>query len=36
MGNAPDSLKTKLAHLEVISTNDNDGVAKYISETVLE
>jgi Cof subfamily protein (haloacid dehalogenase superfamily) len=36
MGNAPDSLKTKLAHLEVISTNDNDGVAKYISEAVLE
>jgi Cof subfamily protein (haloacid dehalogenase superfamily) len=36
MGNAPDSLKTKLAHLEVISTNDNDGVAKYISEVVLE
>jgi len=35
MGNAPDSLKDKLSHLEVISTNDNEGVAKYIAEQLL-
>ena len=35
MGNAPDSLKNKLPHLEIITTNDNDGVAKYLSQTVL-
>ncbi|MBG6111700.1 Cof subfamily protein (haloacid dehalogenase superfamily) [Flavobacterium sp. CG_9.10] len=35
MGNAPDSLKNKLSHLEVISSNDYDGVAKYLSKTVL-
>jgi hydroxymethylpyrimidine pyrophosphatase-like HAD family hydrolase len=35
MGNAPDSLKNKLSHLEVISSNDDDGVAKYLSQTVL-
>ncbi len=36
MGNAPDSFKNKLAHLEVIATNDKDGVAKYLSEKVLQ
>lgn len=35
MGNAPESLKNKLSHLEVIATNHEDGVAKYLSETVL-
>lgn len=36
MGNAPDSLKTKLSHLEVISTNDNDGVAKHLYQELLK
>lgn len=35
MGNAPDSLKNKLSHLEVITPNDKDGVAKYLSEKIL-
>ena len=35
MGNAPDSLKAKLSHLEVISTNDNEGVANYIVQKLL-
>ncbi|BDB53415.1 Cof-type HAD-IIB family hydrolase [Flavobacterium ammonificans] len=35
MGNAPETLKNKLSHLEVIATNHEDGVAKYLSETVL-
>lgn len=35
MGNATESLKEKLAHLEVISTNVEDGVAKYLSEKIL-
>jgi Cof subfamily protein (haloacid dehalogenase superfamily) len=35
MGNAPDSLKNKLFHLEVISMNYDDGVAKYLSEKIL-
>jgi Cof subfamily protein (haloacid dehalogenase superfamily) len=35
MDNAVESLKTKLSHLEVISTNDNDGVARYLSELLL-
>ena len=35
MGNAPDSLKNKLSHLEVIATNDKDGVAKYLSDKLL-
>ncbi len=34
MKNAAESLKTKLSHLEVISSNENDGVAKYLSETL--
>jgi Cof subfamily protein (haloacid dehalogenase superfamily) len=35
MGNAPESLKNKLFHLEVIAMNYDDGVAKYLSEKVL-
>jgi Cof subfamily protein (haloacid dehalogenase superfamily) len=35
MDNAVESLKTKLSHLEVISSNDNDGVARYLSELLL-
>jgi hydroxymethylpyrimidine pyrophosphatase-like HAD family hydrolase len=35
MGNAPDSFKAKLSHLEVILTNDNEGVAKYIAQQLL-
>ena len=31
MGNAPENLKNKLPHLEVISTNNEDGVARYLS-----
>ena len=31
MGNAPENLKSKLSHLEVISTNNDDGVARYLS-----
>ncbi|WP_369793028.1 Cof-type HAD-IIB family hydrolase [Flavobacterium sp. 83] len=36
MGNAPESLKDKLSHLEVILTNDNEGVAKYLSKELLK
>lgn len=36
MGNAPDSLKNKLAHLEVISNNHEDGVANYIAKKILK
>lgn len=36
MSNAVESLKIKLPHLEVISSNDNDGVAKYLSKKVLK
>ena len=35
MGNAPQSLRDTLPHLEIITTNDNDGVAKYLSEQFL-
>jgi Cof subfamily protein (haloacid dehalogenase superfamily) len=35
MGNAPDSLKNKLLHLEVIETNSEDGVANYLSQKIL-
>ena len=35
MGNAPESLKNKLAHLEVIETNYNDGVANYLYDKLL-
>jgi len=36
MGNAPDSLKNKLSHLEVIATNYDNGVATYLSEKLLK
>lgn len=36
MNNAVESLKIKLSHLEVISSNDNDGVAKYLSQKILK
>lgn len=35
MDNAVEGLKSKLSHLEVILSNDNDGVAKYLSEMLL-
>jgi len=35
MENAVEGLKNKLSHLEVISTNDDDGVAKYLSKVLL-
>ena len=35
MGNAPQSLRDTLPHLETILSNDNDGVAKYLSEFIL-
>ncbi|RVT71219.1 Cof-type HAD-IIB family hydrolase [Flavobacterium sufflavum] len=35
MGNAPDSLKNKLSHLEVISKNNEDGVANYLADKIL-
>lgn len=36
MGNAPDNLKNKLSHLEVITNNVEDGVARYLSDNVLK
>lgn len=36
MGNAPDSLKNKLLHLEVIETNSEDGVANYLTQKILK
>lgn len=35
MGNAPETLKNKLSHLEVIAANHEDGVAKYLSDLLL-
>ena len=35
MGNAPETLKNKLSHLEVIANNHEDGVAKYLSDLLL-
>jgi hydroxymethylpyrimidine pyrophosphatase-like HAD family hydrolase len=35
MDNAVESLKNKLSHLEVISSNENDGVAKYLYQKIL-
>ncbi|WP_140486984.1 HAD family hydrolase [Flavobacterium sp. GSA192] len=35
MGNAPDSLKNKLSHLEVILKNHEDGVANYLADKIL-
>lgn len=36
MENAPDNLKSKLPHLEVISSNNEDGVAKYLATFLKE
>jgi HAD superfamily hydrolase (TIGR01484 family) len=36
MENAPSSLKMALPNLEVISSNDNDGVAKYLAEKFIK
>ncbi|HEY1195783.1 Cof-type HAD-IIB family hydrolase [Flavobacterium sp.] len=36
MGNAPASLKEELSDLEVIETNAEDGVAKYIATRILD
>jgi len=36
MKNAPYGLKNILSHLEIIGSNDNDGVAKYISNHVFK
>jgi len=36
MGNAPASLKEELSDLEVIQTNAEDGVAKYIATKILD
>lgn len=36
MENAVENFKSKLAHLEVISSNDNDGVAKYLTEKIIK
>ncbi|MBZ4037571.1 Cof-type HAD-IIB family hydrolase [Flavobacterium sp. 17A] len=36
MGNAPASLKEELSDLEVIKTNAEDGVAKYIATRILD
>lgn len=35
MENAVDNFKNKLSHLEVISSNDDDGVAKYLLENII-
>jgi HAD superfamily hydrolase (TIGR01484 family) len=35
MENAVEALKNKLSHLEVITTNDNDGVARYLTKMLL-
>jgi Cof subfamily protein (haloacid dehalogenase superfamily) len=36
MKNAPDNLKSKMPHLEVISSNNEDGVAKYLATFLNE
>ncbi|OCB70239.1 Cof-type HAD-IIB family hydrolase [Flavobacterium crassostreae] len=36
MANAPDSLKKTLSHLEVIASNDQNGVAQYLSKMLLK
>ena len=36
MENAPDTLKNKLHHLEVIASNNDNAVAKYITDNVLK
>jgi Cof subfamily protein (haloacid dehalogenase superfamily) len=36
MENAVENFKSKLSHLEVISSNDNDGVAYYLSQKIVK
>ncbi len=36
MKNAPEGLKNILSHLDIIDSNDNDGVANYISSHILK
>ena len=36
MGNAPDSLKNKLPQLQIIDTNEFDGVAKFLAASFLD
>lgn len=36
MGNAPQSLKEKLPHLEIIASNHEDGVAQYLSKVFVQ
>lgn len=36
MGNAPDSLKNKLKHLEVIASNNDNAVATYLTQNILK
>jgi hydroxymethylpyrimidine pyrophosphatase-like HAD family hydrolase len=36
MNNAPESLKNKLSHLEIIQPNSEDGVAKYLANNFLD
>jgi hypothetical protein len=35
MNNAPDNLKHKLSHLQIIQNNHEDGVAHYIKQNIL-
>lgn len=35
MSNAVEGLKSKLSHLEIISSNENDGVAAYLAKNIL-
>ena len=35
MGNAVESFKEKLSHLEIIAINNEDGVAKYLSKEII-
>jgi len=35
MENAVETLKVKLSHLEIISSNDMDGVATYLHEKIV-
>ena len=36
MGNAPESLKKKLPQLQIIDTNEFDGVAKFLAASFLD
>jgi hydroxymethylpyrimidine pyrophosphatase-like HAD family hydrolase len=35
MENAVETLKEKLSHLEIIASNDNDGVATYLHQKIV-